>query len=137
MNASNFKERQSGSAQWRKSRGEANGKSGIKSGQVVQVKANSENIFQFGYCCATDKYKINGNEESNWAKYCQEANDFHRKVERDWNMVYLARNEDDNEKRTIEWKFNVPANSKIQKIEITVNSAEFETGRVIWVSSNE
>ena len=70
MNASNFKERQSGSAQWRKSRGEANGKSGIKSGQVVQVKANSENIFQFGYCCATDKYKINGNEESNWAKYC-------------------------------------------------------------------
>lgn len=49
-------------------------------------------------------------------------------------MVYLARNEDDNEKRTIEWKFNVPKNSKIQKIEITVSSAEFETGRVIWVS---
>ena len=55
-------------------------------------------------------------------------------MERDWNMVYLARNEDDNEKRTIEWKFNIPQNSKIEKIEIVVNSAEFETGRVIWVS---
>lgn len=107
---------------------------GVKTGQIVQVKQNSENIFEFEYCCATDKYKINGNDESNWEKYCQEANKFHRKVERDWNMVYLARNEDDNEKRTIEWKFNVPQNSKIEKIEILVNSAQFQTGRVIWVS---
>ena len=138
VNSSNFKERQSGSAQWRKSRGEATGggrlATGVKTGQIVQVKQNSENIFEFEYCCATDKYKINGNDESNWEKYCQEANNFHRKVERDWNMVYLARNEDDNEKRTIEWKFNVPQNSKIEKIEILVNSAQFQTGRVIWVS---
>ena len=107
---------------------------GVKTGQIVQVKANSEKIFEFEYCCATDKYKINGKEESNWEKYAQDAHKFHRKVERDWNMVYLARNEDDNEKRTIEWKFNVQQNSKIEKIEIVVNSAEFETGRVIWVS---
>merc|ERR1711931_200145 len=71
-------------------------------------------------------------EESNWARYCQDSKQFHRKVERDWNMVYLARNEDETEKQTIEWKFNVPEKSKIDKIEITVNSAEFKTGRVMW-----
>ena len=103
-----------------------------QSGQIVQVKANSENIFEFGYCCATDKYKINGHVESNWEKYCQEAQNFYRKVEGGHNKVYLTRS--DTEKRTIEWKFNVPVNSKIEKIEITVHSSEFGTERIIWVS---
>ena len=103
-----------------------------QSGQVVQVKANSENIFEFGYCCATDKYKINGHGEPNWEKYCQESQNFYRKVEAHHNIVYLTRS--DAEKRTIEWKFNVPINSKIEKVEITVYSAEFSSKRIIWVS---
>ena len=96
------------------------------------MKANSENIFDFGYCCATDTYKINGQGESNWEKYCQGAHNFYRKVEAHHHVVYLTRS--DNEDRTIEWKFNVPVDSKIEKIEITVNSVEFSTNQVIWVS---
>ena len=104
----------------------------VNKDRIVQVEANSKKIFEFGYCCATDKYKINGKEESKWTKYTSEADNFFRKLEHDWKKVYLRRT--DKEKREIEWKFNVPQNSKIEKIQIVVNSAEFKTGRVLWVS---
>ena len=86
IDASNFKERQSGSAQWRKSRGEASNPIEARS-----IKVGNGNSFKFSYCCSTDKYNINGNEETGWAKYTFNSKDIFRKVENDWNQVYLAR----------------------------------------------
>ena len=84
------------------------------------------------YCCTTDRYKLNGKDAGKWTNFAHNSKDFFRKEERDWKMVYLARNEDDTEPRNIIWKFKNSNKLNISKVAVTVNSATFESGKVLW-----
>lgn len=87
IDASNLKERQSGSAQWRMSRGETTTKK-----EATLVPLTMENgVFELKYSCTSDKYTVNGVDSGNWATFAHNSNDFFRKEEKDWQMVYLAR----------------------------------------------
>ena len=45
------------------------------------------------------------------------------------------RNENDKSEKNIEWKFELPEKKEIEKVIVTVNSATFESGKVLWVSN--
>ena len=53
-----------------------------------------------------------------------------RKVETDWNMVYIARMEGNNDEGDVEWKFKMPASVTIDRVVVMVDSDTFESGSV-------
>ena len=114
--------------QWRTQRGETTGK---KSAQPFKVSDN----FKMTYCCSSDSYNVNGQIVKDWKSHAFNGSNFFRKEETDWEMVYLARNEDTTEDAEIEWKFSLPK-KPIKSFKVRVNSATFETGKVFWVSIN-
>ena len=110
------------------SRGEATKR---KPASAIEI-TNDGGKFELAYCCTTDRYKLNGKDAGNWTNFAHNSKDFFRKEERDWKMVYLARNEDDTEPRNIIWKFKNSNKLNISKVAVTVNSATFESGKVLW-----
>ena len=111
-----------------KSRGEATRK---KSASEIEI-TNEGGKFELTYCCTTDRYTLNGKDAGNWTTFAHNSKDFFRKEEKDWKMVYLARNEHDTESRNLIWKFKNTSKLQISKVVVTVNSAAFESGKVLW-----
>ena len=88
IDASNLKERKSGSAQWRVSRGET---TTAKMEAIAVPMKVEKGVFELKYCCSSDKYTVNGVDSGNWATFAHNSSNFFRKEETDWQMVYLAR----------------------------------------------
>lgn len=107
--------RTTGSLEWRQARGEL--------GQLPQESSNFQNNFVFTpteaerecemihvvYNCAIDKYvrlSSNNKENQGWETFMFSAQDISRKVEHDWKMAYLARQQG-SAYAEVSWKFDL------------------------------
>ena len=65
-------------------------------------------------------------------KGAYKAENVARKVEADWDKVYLARTEGSQEKGSISWKISLEENLEVGKVEVIVQSTTFHGGKVLW-----
>ena len=101
--------RTSGSLEWRLSRAEAS----LAQGNVIkpsQLEIDA-GFIHIQYNCATDTYrrphaKRNETEVKGWQNLVYECRNIFRKLEHDWNMVYLARTEESTQ-ASISWRFDL------------------------------
>ncbi|KAL5256631.1 hypothetical protein ACHWQZ_G011774 [Mnemiopsis leidyi] len=125
--------RESGSLAWRQSRGEGGTTSHDPEGDRVIRTGEVERSFAVRYSPAADKYYISrdgGAEQvmSSFRSLAYKNENMFRKVEYDWNKVYLARNS--HEKSSITWR--VECNKPIKSAKITMLHSTFKQGKVAW-----
>ena len=135
-----LKGRQTGSLEWRISRGEC-GAGGTEEFGGCFYPTDTEieaKVFHLEFDPVSNEYKrpLAGKKENEiiegWQKGVKEAENIFRKVEHDWNMVYLARAEGTN-KASITWALDLSkTNLSVKTVELLVNSKTYENGRIIW-----
>ncbi|XP_070702435.1 peptide-N(4)-(N-acetyl-beta-glucosaminyl)asparagine amidase [Pempheris klunzingeri] len=133
--------RNSGSLAWRIARGETRGADTEASTQTAGYvftpteKEKSDRLLHVRYSASTDQYcRVSNDSEviqswdgCVWRKEC-----VFRKLENDWQMVYIARTEGSPVGR-ISWKFDfAPAGMKIKSVSIMASSQTFHSGKVCW-----
>ena len=135
-----MKGRQTGSLEWRISRGECGaGNKGDFGGSFYPTEAEIKSqVFHLEFDPVSNEYKraSAGDKEKEriegWQKGVKEAENIFRKVEHDWDMVYLAREEGAN-KASITWALDLSkTNLSVKTVELLVNSKTYENGRIIW-----
>ena len=136
----NLPGRTTGSEDWRRARGELGTAPATNSHTVVATDVEVESgVIELKYSCAKDEYlraSDSGSVISGWQNLVNEALSVFRKEEHDWRMVYLARMEG-REVGKVVWQFDVGSRDMcIDLVEITVESACFESGRVHWTLSD-
>ncbi|XP_049726757.1 peptide-N(4)-(N-acetyl-beta-glucosaminyl)asparagine amidase isoform X2 [Elephas maximus indicus] len=126
--------RTSGSVAWRVARGEM----GPERKETVFIPSENEQIskqFHLGYNTVKDHYvRVSDNSQtiSGWENGVWKMESIFRKVETDWNMVYLARTEGSSS-AYISWKFECGSvGLKVDSISIRTSSQTFQTGTVRW-----
>ncbi|KFM74833.1 Peptide-N(4)-(N-acetyl-beta-glucosaminyl)asparagine amidase, partial [Stegodyphus mimosarum] len=132
--------RNSGSLEWRLTRKETE----VPEENAYEFKLCCQEIdhrhFHIKYNCASDKYvRISDNlaETGSWTTYVFSYNNIFRKVEHDWNTVYLCRTEGSS-KGSITWKFNFEESGLIiRTLRASLNSTTFESGNVKWFISTD
>ncbi|XP_007505246.2 peptide-N(4)-(N-acetyl-beta-glucosaminyl)asparagine amidase isoform X1 [Monodelphis domestica] len=124
----------SGSLAWRVARGEI----GSEIKETVFVPTEEEKmakLFHIVYNPVEDYYvRISSNNEtiSGWLSGIWKMESIFRKVETDWNMVYLARKEG-SPSAFISWKFEFGSvGLKVDTISIRTNSQTFTSGKIQW-----
>jgi len=133
----NLPGRTTGSEEWRRARGELGTSLATDSHTIVPSETEVENgVLELKYSCARDEYlRVSDNETvvSGWQNLVHEAAAVFRKVEHDWKMTYLARSEGADIGKVV-WSFDVGSrnNLSIDRVEIFVGSACFESGCVLW-----
>lgn len=136
--------RRTGSVAWRTARGELGGERAA--GHVFRPTGGERErgVMRVEYCVARDQYTRAG--ELGWVsdparggglgflRGAHEVTNVARKVEADWNMVYLARREGSSEKGSITWKLSLEETEGLEvgRVEVTVASAAFHGARVVW-----
>jgi len=145
--------RQSGSMAWRLIRGEAgidasnsekNEDDQCKNVFVATLSELEQGRMKVAYCAATDRYTRGTESDSagtvsiqGWANGTARSNGIFRKVEHDWKMVYLARQQGISHGK-VSWKFRIDDSSYfINQIEIKASSNTFENGKVEWFLEND
>ncbi|XFG14737.1 hypothetical protein AB1E19_018361 [Capra hircus] len=126
--------RTSGSLAWRVARGEA----GPESKETLFIPSENEKISKQLHLCyniVKNYYvRVSSNNQtiSGWENGVWRMESIFRKVETDWNMVYLARKEGSSY-AYISWKFECGSvGLKVDSISIRTSSQTFETGTVQW-----
>ncbi|KAJ7322491.1 hypothetical protein JRQ81_018778 [Phrynocephalus forsythii] len=126
--------RVSGSLAWRLARGEIV----LQSKEVVFIptaKEKASKLLHLRYNIVKDYYTrvSNNNEEiAGWEKGVWKMDSMWRKIEPDWEMVYLARKEG-SLSANIAWKFECGSvGLKIEDISVRTSSQTFQSGRVRW-----
>uniref|UniRef100_A0A7N6AQW3 Peptide-N(4)-(N-acetyl-beta-glucosaminyl)asparagine amidase n=1 Tax=Anabas testudineus TaxID=64144 RepID=A0A7N6AQW3_ANATE len=125
--------RNSGSLAWRIARGETRA-----TGYVFTPteKEKSDRLLHVRYSSPKDQYcRLSSNCEviQSWDQCVWRKESVFRKVEHDWQMVYLARTEGSS-KGTISWKFDfAPVGMKIKSVTVMACSQTFHTGKVSWL----
>ena len=135
-----LKGRQTGSLEWRISRGEC-GTGGTEEFGGCFYPTDTEieaKVFHLEFDPVSNEYKrpLAGKKENEiiegWQKGVKDAENIFRKVEHDWDMVYLARVEGTN-KASITWALDLSkTNLSVKTVELLVNSKTYENGRIIW-----
>uniref|UniRef100_A0AAQ5XR11 Peptide-N(4)-(N-acetyl-beta-glucosaminyl)asparagine amidase n=1 Tax=Amphiprion ocellaris TaxID=80972 RepID=A0AAQ5XR11_AMPOC len=133
--------RNSGSLAWRVARGETGGNldncKDDDAGFVFTPTENekSDKILHVRYNITKDQYcRVSNNCEKiqNWDQCVWRKESVFKKVEHDWNMVYIARTEESSMGR-ISWKFDfASAGLKIKQASIIASSQTFHSGKVCW-----
>ena len=135
-----MKGRKTGSLDWRISRGELGGSGGNQKfgGSFCPTETEIEaKVFHLELDIAANLYSRplagDGKEKiEDWQQGVKEGDNIFRKVEHDWNMVYLARTEG-TQKATITWALDLSkTNLSVKTVELLVHSKTYENGRVIW-----
>uniref|UniRef100_A0A1I7UT52 Peptide-N(4)-(N-acetyl-beta-glucosaminyl)asparagine amidase n=1 Tax=Caenorhabditis tropicalis TaxID=1561998 RepID=A0A1I7UT52_9PELO len=130
----------SGSEEWRKARGEIGSETAAQPkplGEAIKLSATSENCVEFSYDINRDVYSIP--PEKGFISQTFECKNIQRKVETDWNFVYLCR-EDGKEGGEIAWHFDLEflvSDSKktIEKVEIQIDGIQkFEKANVMVIA---
>ncbi|KAM9600958.1 peptide-N(4)-(N-acetyl-beta-glucosaminyl)asparagine amidase isoform 1-T1 [Trichechus inunguis] len=126
--------RVSGSVAWRVARGEM----GLERKETVFIPSENEKISKQLHLCyntVKDGYiRVSDNNQaiSGWENGVWKMESIFRKVETDWNMVYLARTEGSSS-AYISWKFECGSvGLKVDSISIRTSSQTFQTGTVQW-----
>ncbi|XP_046536427.1 peptide-N(4)-(N-acetyl-beta-glucosaminyl)asparagine amidase isoform X1 [Equus quagga] len=129
-----FGGRISGSVAWRVARGEM----GLERKENVFIPSENEKISKELHLCyniVKDQYvRVSNNNQtiSGWESGVWKMESIFRKVETDWNMVYLARKEGSSY-AYISWKFECGSvGLKVDGISIRTSSHTFQTGTVQW-----
>ncbi|XP_064608413.1 peptide-N(4)-(N-acetyl-beta-glucosaminyl)asparagine amidase-like [Liolophura sinensis] len=124
----------SGSVAWRLARGELGDQAPVSEPYVFNLspEEKSSKTFHLRYNCASDKYTVvsSGRVQEKWESGVYMMTNVIRKVEQDWNMVYLARREGA-ATAEISWKFDF-SGLKIDTVTISPGSSTFENGVVSW-----
>ncbi|KAM8840368.1 peptide-N(4)-(N-acetyl-beta-glucosaminyl)asparagine amidase isoform 2-T2 [Spinachia spinachia] len=133
--------RNSGSLAWRVARGETRkadaGTSTRTPGYVFTPteKEKNDRLLHVRYSATKDQYcRVSNNCEviRSWAQCAWKKESVFRKVEDDWQMVYITRTEGSSVGK-ISWKFDfTPAGLKIKSVSITASSQTFHSGQVCW-----
>ncbi|XP_031134400.1 peptide-N(4)-(N-acetyl-beta-glucosaminyl)asparagine amidase [Sander lucioperca] len=133
--------RNSGSLAWRTARGETRkadtGTSTEAAGYVFTPteKEKSDRLLHVRYNAAKDQYcRVSNNSEviPSWDQCVWRKESVFRKVEDDWQMVYIARTEGSSMGK-ISWKFDFAlAGMKIKSVSIMASSQTFHSGKVCW-----
>ena len=134
----NLPGRTTGSEEWRRARGELGAT--MKSHTIIPTETEVESgVVELRYSCVKDEYlRVSDNRTviSGWQSLVSEGESVFRKLEYDWKMVYLARLEG-REIGRVAWQFDLGSrNVCISRVEITVRSSCFETGRMHWTLSD-
>ncbi|EDL94094.1 similar to peptide N-glycanase [Rattus norvegicus] len=131
--------RVSGSLAWRVARGETC----LERKEILFIPSENEKIskqFHLRYDIVRDRYiRVSDNNAniSGWENGVWKMESIFRKVEKDWNMVYLARKEGSSF-AYISWKFECgSAGLKVDNVSIRTSSQSFETGSVRWKLRSE
>ncbi|RXM29143.1 Peptide-N(4)-(N-acetyl-beta-glucosaminyl)asparagine amidase [Acipenser ruthenus] len=128
--------RTSGSLIWRVTRGETASQQ-LNKGFVFIPSENekTQKSFHLQYNIAKDHYiRVSNNQEelSGWEKGTWKTESVFRKLETDWQMVYIARTEGSSSAK-ISWKFVCGSvGLKIKTVSIRASSETFQTGKVRW-----
>ncbi|XP_028926850.1 peptide-N(4)-(N-acetyl-beta-glucosaminyl)asparagine amidase [Ornithorhynchus anatinus] len=124
----------SGSVAWRVARGEM----GLESKENVFTPSECEKtskLLHLSYNAVKDSYtRISNNNEEiiGWEKGVWKMDSLFRKVERDWNMVYLARKEGSSSAH-VSWKFECGSvGLKVDNISVRTSSQTFHSGSIHW-----
>ncbi|KAM6899468.1 peptide-N(4)-(N-acetyl-beta-glucosaminyl)asparagine amidase [Xenentodon cancila] len=133
--------RNSGSLGWRIARGETRGTDAESAVQVTAFvftpteKEKNDRSLHVRYISTKDQYcRVSSNSETiqNWDQCVWTKESVFRKVENDWQMVYIARTEGSSVGR-LSWKFDfAPAGMKIKSVSIMTSSQTFHSGKVCW-----
>ncbi|XP_040910202.1 peptide-N(4)-(N-acetyl-beta-glucosaminyl)asparagine amidase [Toxotes jaculatrix] len=133
--------RNSGSLAWRLARGETRaadpGTSTQATGFVFTPteKEKCDRLLHVCYNATKDQYcRLSNNSEviQSWDQCVWRKESVFRKVESDWQTVYIARTEGSSVGR-ISWKFDfAPVGMKIKSVSIMASSQTFHTGKVCW-----
>ena len=138
--------RVSGSAEWRKARGE----DGKKKSNSHVFRPTEENVrstskkMRVRYFPATDSYTTSLDDTitaadniTGWERGVEHVENIHRKEEHDWNKVYLARTEGSDSGR-VQWCVDVSnTEMNISAVTINIESTLYESGVVEVVVSSE
>lgn len=133
--------RNSGSLAWRIARGETKGTDKATTTQTTGYvftpteKEKSDKILHVRYSASKDQYcRVSNSREAvhSWENCVWRKESVFRKVENDWQMVYIARTEESS-MGTVSWKFDFsPVGMKIKSAKIMANSQTFHSGKVCW-----
>ncbi|ULU14235.1 hypothetical protein L3Y34_016630 [Caenorhabditis briggsae] len=132
--------RTTGSKEWRRARGELGDNPEAQVlGKPIEFRIqNDANHVEFSYDVNRDSYSQT--PEKGFVAQTFEYNNIQRKVENDWKMVYLCR-EDGKKEGNISWHFNlaplVATDSKktIEKVEIRMAGIrKFENGNILIIA---
>ncbi|XP_041477857.1 peptide-N(4)-(N-acetyl-beta-glucosaminyl)asparagine amidase-like isoform X1 [Lytechinus variegatus] len=132
--------RLSGSAAWRVARGESGAGGLSESSQTKFVfrpteSEKREKLIHVRYNTARDRYiRISdGNRETeDWEKCVFSSICMFRKQEFDWQMVYLARQEN-TDRGWISWKFDTSGSGMVvDKVKVRASSKTYENAQVKW-----
>ncbi|KAF7496008.1 Peptide-N(4)-(N-acetyl-beta-glucosaminyl)asparagine amidase [Sarcoptes scabiei] len=138
--------RSSGSIEWRLCRGELNSKNlkhsfRLDDFQEYLSKSNGIIIWTIAYDCAKDSY-LNSIENSekiqksieieHWFNGCFEAEKIFRKVEKDWKMCYLSREEQCSQEDigAVRWRFFLAKHFNYKSIEIDIRGQTFDNASI-------
>ncbi|XP_036949635.1 peptide-N(4)-(N-acetyl-beta-glucosaminyl)asparagine amidase [Acanthopagrus latus] len=133
--------RNSGSLAWRLARGETRVADTWTSTQdagyvfTPTEKEKSDRLLHVRYSATKDQYcRVSNNSEviQSWDQCVWRKESVFRKVEDDWQMVYIARTDGSSTGR-ISWKFDLaPADLKIKSVSVMASSQTFHSGKVCW-----
>lgn len=115
----------------------------FKRKEILFIPSENEKIskqFHLRYDIVRDRYirvSDNNTNISGWENGVWKMESIFRKVEKDWNMVYLARKEGSSF-AYISWKFECgSAGLKVDTVSVRTSSQTFETGSVRWKLRSE
>jgi len=125
--------RQTGSLAWRLARGEVGG----RDQEYVFTPTKEEvekKVMEVQYDCSEDKYLRTGRVmvKEGFMSGVFSSKNVARKVEADWNMVYVARVEGNCDKGEVTWKFKMQEGMVVRRVRLVVGSSCYEDGVVVW-----
>lgn len=128
-----YQGRQSGSLAWRLSRGETTAPvSGPYVWKPTQLEIKNREM-RIKYIPGLDQYQRGPGSESVLSGWQNGVNTIHsifRKEEKDWNMVYLARQEG-SDKGKVTWSVDLTGSGFVaDSVKLTLSSKAFESGQV-------
>uniref|UniRef100_A0A668A2K2 Peptide-N(4)-(N-acetyl-beta-glucosaminyl)asparagine amidase n=1 Tax=Myripristis murdjan TaxID=586833 RepID=A0A668A2K2_9TELE len=127
--------RNSGSLAWRLARGETRGTDVAGYVFIPNEREKSEKLVHVQYSANKDQYcRVSNRQEviQGWDQCVWKKDSVFRKVEHDWQMVYIARTEGSSLGR-ISWKFDfAPVGLKMKAVSIMAQSQTFHSGKVCW-----